>query len=71
MVVYQDKEDSGEQRCCNENEEDTRERISIDRLIKLTSELLKGLEQRSFITEQEVMNIYMLQGVFNSSNKIP
>ncbi|KFD52873.1 hypothetical protein M514_06183 [Trichuris suis] len=53
VVVYQDKEDSGEERCCNENEEDTGERISIHRLIKITSELLKGLEQRSFITEQE------------------
>ncbi|KFD51910.1 hypothetical protein M514_07239 [Trichuris suis] len=61
MVVCQDKKDSGEERCCDENEEDTGERISIDRLIKITSELLKGLEQRSSITEQEIMNIYMLQ----------
>ncbi|KFD53560.1 hypothetical protein M513_05476, partial [Trichuris suis] len=32
MVVCQDKEDSGEEKCLNENEEDTEERISIDRL---------------------------------------
>ncbi|KFD50278.1 hypothetical protein M513_08906 [Trichuris suis] len=25
MAVYQDKEDSGEERCCNENEENRRE----------------------------------------------
>ena len=33
------------------------ERVSIERLIQLTGELLKGLEQRSFISEQEIMNI--------------
>ena len=36
-------------------------RISIDWLIQLTGGLLKTLEQRNFISEPEIMNIYMLQ----------
>ena len=36
-------------------------KISIDRVIKVTTELLAGLEQQSFISEQEIMNVYFLQ----------
>ncbi|XP_042206656.1 tigger transposable element-derived protein 2-like [Homarus americanus] len=39
---------SDEDESSEENEEDVRDRISIDRLIALTTELLAGLEQRSF-----------------------
>ncbi|XP_072254361.1 tigger transposable element-derived protein 2-like [Pyxicephalus adspersus] len=45
----------------DENEEDVREKISIDRLITLTTELLDGLEQQSFVSEQEIMNVYLLK----------
>ena len=37
-----------------------RERISTDSLIKLTTELLAGLQQRCFISEQEIMNGWLL-----------
>ena len=40
-----------EEESSDENEEDVRERISM----------LAGLQQRSFISEQEIMNIYLLQ----------
>ena len=52
---------SDEDESTDENEENVRERISIGRLISITTELLTGLEQRSFISEQEIMNIYLLQ----------
>ena len=54
MVISPEKQAS-EGESSDENEEDITERISIDRLIQLTGELLKGLEQRSFITEQEMV----------------
>ena len=37
-----------------------REKIPIDRLIASTTELLAGLEKQSFVTEQEIMNVYLL-----------
>ncbi|KAG7166753.1 Jerky protein-like 12 [Homarus americanus] len=52
---------SDEDESSEENEEDVRDRISIDRLITLTTELLAGLEQRSFVSEQEIMNVFLLQ----------
>ncbi|KAG7171893.1 putative Jerky protein-like 65 [Homarus americanus] len=52
---------SDEDENSEENEEDVRDRISIDRLITLTTELLAGLEQRSFVNEQEIMNVFLLQ----------
>ncbi|KAG7157951.1 hypothetical protein Hamer_G025996 [Homarus americanus] len=52
---------SDEDENSEENEEDVRDRISIDRLIALTTELLAGLEQRSFVSEQEIMNVFLLQ----------
>ena len=48
---------TSKQQASEENsEEDVAERISIYRLIKLTGELLKGLEQRNFICEQFIIN---------------
>ncbi|KAG7154894.1 Tigger transposable element-derived protein 2-like 2, partial [Homarus americanus] len=52
---------SDEDESSEENEKDVRDRISIDRLITLTTELLAGLEQRSFVSEQEIMNVFLLQ----------
>ncbi|XP_042230430.1 jerky protein homolog-like [Homarus americanus] len=52
---------SDEDESSEENEEDVRDRISIDTLIALTTELLAGLEQRSFVSEQEIMNVFLLQ----------
>ncbi|KAG7174714.1 Jerky protein-like 11, partial [Homarus americanus] len=52
---------SDEDESSEENEEDVRDRISIDRLITLTTELLAGLEQRSFVSEQGIMNVFLLQ----------
>ena len=46
---------------CDNSEEEIKERKSLDRLIALTFELLTGLEQKSFISEQEIINVYLLQ----------
>ncbi|KFD47812.1 hypothetical protein M514_11292 [Trichuris suis] len=61
MIMSQNTEgNQGES--CDKKEENAAKKIPTDRLIQLTSELLKGLEQRSFITEQELnRNIHMLQ----------
>lgn len=61
MVVHPERNKSYENESSDENEEEWKERISIDRLITLTNELLAGLEQQSFISEQEIMNVYLLQ----------
>lgn len=61
MVVHPERNKSYEDESSDENEEEWKERISIDRLITLTNELLAGLEQQSFISEQEIMNVYLLQ----------
>ncbi|KAG7163044.1 putative Jerky protein-like 67 [Homarus americanus] len=52
---------SDEDESSEENEEDVSKRISIDRLIALTTELLAGLEQRSLVSEQEIMTVFLLQ----------
>lgn len=52
---------SDKDKTSDEDEENVKEIISIDRLITLTTELLAGLEKQSFITEQEIMNVYLLQ----------
>ncbi|XP_063794663.1 jerky protein homolog [Pseudophryne corroboree] len=33
----------------------------IDKLIEMTSELIKGLEQRNFVTEQELMHFHLMK----------
>lgn len=45
----------------DEKEEDAAERVSINLLfiIQLCSELIKCPQQCSFVSEQEIMNIYM------------
>ena len=60
-MVVSPEQHASEGESDDQNEEDVAERISIDRLIQLTGELLKGLEQRNFISKQEIINIYMLQ----------
>ena len=60
LVVSPEKNGSEEENS-EGNEEDVREQIYVDRLIKLTTELLCGLRQLSFISEQEIMNVYLLQ----------
>ncbi|KAG7157696.1 Jerky protein-like 43 [Homarus americanus] len=48
-----------------EEEEDIKKRISIDRCIQLWTELITGLEQKNFITEQEIMAVYLIQSKLN------
>lgn len=37
-----------------------RDFVSVDKLIELSGELIKGLEQCGLVTEQELMNLYLL-----------
>lgn len=45
----------------SESEEEVQEKISIDRCLELTNELLRGMEQKSFFTEQDIMSVYKIQ----------
>jgi hypothetical protein len=48
----------------DETDEGTNEEgISTDKCISLTEELFKGLEQRSFIYEQNIFWVYKLQEI--------
>jgi hypothetical protein len=47
----------------NNNEVLNEEKISIDKCISLTEELTRGLEQKSFITQQHNMWVYKIQEV--------
>ena len=39
----------------------TEEKVSIDKMMKLCDGLIEGLEQRAFITEQEIMSVYKIK----------
>jgi hypothetical protein len=39
-------------------------KISIDRMISLTEKLICGMEQRSFISEQQIMSVYKIKEQF-------
>jgi hypothetical protein len=43
------------------------EHISIDKCVSLTEKLVKGLEQKSFISEQHVMWVYKIQEVLQTN----
>ena len=60
QIVISPHQQASEGENSDENEEDVADRVSIDRLIQLTGELLKGLKKRSIITEQKIVNIYIL-----------
>uniref|UniRef100_UPI00398F7695 general transcription factor II-I-like isoform X2 n=1 Tax=Pristiophorus japonicus TaxID=55135 RepID=UPI00398F7695 len=44
-----------------DDEGEVEERISIDTCIQLATDLIAGLEQRTFISEQDIMSVYMIQ----------
>lgn len=51
----------------SENEsadETTEEKISNSRCIELTQELIKGMEQKSFVDEFHIMAVYKIQELF-------
>lgn len=50
---------SGEVYVENESEEEN-ETFSIDILIELLGDLIKGLEQRPFVTEEEILHFYLM-----------
>ena len=60
-MVVSPEQHASEREISDVNGEGVAERISIDWLIQLTGELLKRFEQSNFISEQEIMNIYILQ----------
>ncbi|KAG7168483.1 putative Jerky protein-like 69 [Homarus americanus] len=62
MVKKREEEDD---EASDEEEEDIKERISIDRCIQLCTELITGLEQKSFITEQEITAVSLIQSKLN------
>ena len=39
----------------------TEEKISFERMVCLTEELITGLEQRNFISEQQIMCVYKIK----------
>ena len=48
----------------SDNEDDivnTVEKVSIDNMVKMCDGLIEGLEQRAFITEQEIMSVYKIK----------
>ena len=47
----------------NEDEDDinTAEKVPIENMVKMCDGLIEGLEQRAFITEQEIMSIYKIK----------
>ena len=53
--------DNDKDESSDENKEDVGERIFIDKLNAFSNELLVELVQRSFISEQDIMNVYLLQ----------
>lgn len=54
------KQDEKNEECEDENKA-VKERISIDKCIQMTRDSITGLEQRNFITEQEIMSVYLIQ----------
>ena len=47
----------------NESDDEVKvgERVSIDKCIQLTTELIEALEQRDTFTEQQVMTLYLMK----------
>ncbi|CAM2119708.1 unnamed protein product [Caretta caretta] len=45
----------------SDGDEDVEEKISIDKCIQLATNVIEGLEQRHFISEQEIMSLYMIR----------
>ncbi|XP_018079558.1 jerky protein homolog [Xenopus laevis] len=43
------------------DEPEVKEKMSIDRMISLAEELIGGMEQRSFISEQQIMSVYRIK----------
>lgn len=44
-----------------DEDEDVTEKNSIDKCIQLTTNVIEGLEQRHFISEQKIMSFYMIR----------
>lgn len=60
-MVQQGDTREGHQDDSAEKNEDVEERISVDECIQMTRDLIGGLEQRDFITAQEIMSVYLIQ----------
>lgn len=54
-----------QQDCCKDAHEDgvgdTGAQMPIDDMVKMCDELIEGLEQHAFITEQEIMSVYKIK----------
>lgn len=75
-VVYQPtdqeivKQDEKNEECEDENKA-VKERISIDKGIQMTRDLITGLEQRNFITEQEIVCLFDTDKINWGQSQVP
>lgn len=57
MVLRQGEHDNSD----GEGDVNTAEKVSVDNMVRLCDGLIKGLEQRAFITEQDIMSVYKIK----------
>lgn len=57
--------------CENDSEDDeavvqvaSEKKVSIDRCIELTKELIRGMKQKNFVSESQIMAVYKIQELF-------
>ncbi|XP_015354663.1 small integral membrane protein 8 isoform X1 [Marmota marmota marmota] len=57
MVLHQGECDNSD----DKGDVNTAEKMPVENMVRLCDGLIKGLEQRSFITEQEIMSVYKIK----------
>ncbi|XP_047415571.1 small integral membrane protein 8 isoform X1 [Sciurus carolinensis] len=57
MVLHQGEHDNSD----DKGDVNTAEQVPVDNMVRLCDGLIKGLEQRAFITEQEIMSVYKIK----------
>lgn len=58
-MVNSSKHDGGDDGDSDEHETDVAERLNFDNLIKTLGEIIKRAQRRFFITEQQILNLYI------------
>ncbi|KAM5166057.1 small integral membrane protein 8 isoform 1-T1 [Callospermophilus lateralis] len=57
MVLHQGERDNSD----DKGDVNTAEKVPVENMVRLCDGLIKGLEQRAFITEQEIMSVYKIK----------
>lgn len=57
MVLHQGEHDNSD----DEGDINTAEKVPVDNMVRLCDGLIKGLEQRAFVTDQEIMSVYKIK----------